>query len=61
MKSIINETQMLEDLELLKECEQSARELYEMSITFGNQCQEIIKEASAIEPREKTVPDRHDN
>ncbi|MDJ1180422.1 hypothetical protein PJF56_16285 [Roseofilum sp. BLCC_M91] len=61
MKSVINEAQMLEDLELLQECEQSARELYELSIAFANQCQEIVKEASAIEPREKTVSDLHDN
>jgi len=50
MKSVINEAQMLEDLELLQECEQSARELYELSIAFANQCQEIVKEASTVDP-----------
>ncbi|MDJ1184171.1 hypothetical protein [Roseofilum casamattae] len=50
MKTSINEAQALADLELLKECEQSARELYELSIAFHNQCKEIVKETSPIQP-----------
>ena len=46
MKTPINEAQALADLELLKECEQSARELYELSIAFNSQCRNKFKAVS---------------